>query len=105
MSCDCLDTTDHRLIRGITKEVNRIPMVEINLCSQLVNGVVNIGVHDGIPDGYDCILDNDLVPTSNPNFEVAVVARAQSKNIETSNPNSMDNKLSDYKILRHKKFC
>ena len=63
MSCDCLDTTDHRLIRGITKEVNRISMVEISLCSQLLNGVVNIGVHDGIPDGYDGILGNDLVPT------------------------------------------
>ena len=101
MSCDCLDTTDHRLIRGITKEVNRIPMVEINLCSQLVNGVVNIGVHDGIPDGYDCILGNDLVPTSNPNFKVAVATSAQSKKIQTSNPNSMDNKLSDDKILCH----
>ena len=101
MRCDCLDTTDHRLIRGMTKEVNRIQMVEINFCLQLVNGVVNIGVHDGIPDGYDCILGNDLVPTSNPNFTVAVVTRAQSKNIQTGNPNSMDNNLSDDKILRH----
>ena len=41
------------------------------------------------------------MPTSNTNFKVAVVTRAQSKNIETSNPNSMDNKLSDDKILHH----
>ena len=60
-----------------------------------------MGVHDGIPDGYDCIHGNDLVPTSNPNFKVAVVTRAQSKNIETSNPNSMNNKLSDDKNVCH----
>ena len=80
MSCDCLDTTDHHLIRGITKDVNRISMVEINLCSQLVNGVVNIGVHDGIPDDNDSNLGNDLVPTSNANFKVSVVTKAQPKN-------------------------
>ena len=75
-------------------------MVEINLCSQLVSGVVNIEVHDGIPDGYDYILRNDLVPTSNPNFKVAVLARAQSKKLETSNPNSME-KIS-YRMIQ---FC
>ena len=41
------------------------------------------------------------MPTSNPNFKVAVVTRAQSKNIQTSNPNSIDNNLSDDKILHH----
>ena len=101
MSCDCVDTTNHGLIQGITKEVNRLPMAEINLCSQLVNGVVNIGVYDGIPDGYDCNLGNDLVPTGNPNFKVAVVTRAKSKSIETNNPNSMDSRLSENKIMRH----
>ena len=56
ISCDCLDTTDHRLIRGIIKEVYRIPMVEINLCSQLVNGVVSVGVHDEIHNGTTVFL-------------------------------------------------
>ena len=73
----------------------------MKLCSQLVNCVVNIGVHDRISDGYDCILGNNLVPTINPNFKVTVVTRTRSQNIKISNPNFMVNKFSDDKILSH----
>ena len=37
MACDCLDTSDERLIRGITREVNKISLVRVNLNSKQVN--------------------------------------------------------------------
>ena len=39
MACDCLDTSDERLIRGITREVNKFPLVRVNLNSKQVNGL------------------------------------------------------------------
>ena len=79
MACDCLDTSDERLIRGITREVNKIPLVRVNLNSKQVNGFVTIGIHDGIPVGYDCLLGIDLVLQSESNKEVTVVTRSRSK--------------------------
>ena len=79
MACDCLDTSDERLIRGITREVNKIPLVRVNLNSKQVNGLVTIGMHDGIPVGYDCLLGYDLVLQSDCNKGVAVVTRSSSK--------------------------
>ena len=79
MACDCLDTSDECLIRSITREVNKIPLVRVNLNSNQVNGLVTIRVHDGIPVGYDCLLGNDLVLQSDSNKEVKVVTRSRSK--------------------------
>ena len=46
--------------------------------SKQVNGLVTIGIHDGIPVGYDCLLGNDLVLRSDSNKEVTVVTRSRS---------------------------
>ena len=69
MACDCLDT----------REVYKIPLVRVNLNSKQVNGLVTIGIYDGIPVGYDCLLHNDLVLQSDSNKEVTVVTRSRSK--------------------------
>ena len=37
MACDCLDTSDERLIRGKTREVNKISLVRVKLNSKQVN--------------------------------------------------------------------
>ena len=79
MACDYLDTSDERLIRGVTREVNKIPLVRVNFNSKEVNDLVTIGIHDGIPVGYDCLLGNDLVLQSDSNKEVTVVTRSRSK--------------------------
>ena len=69
------------LVIGITEEIIRRPLVHVNLCSDLVNGNVVVGVHKHIPLHFDILIGNDLVNPSNTLFlkdDILVVTRAQS---------------------------
>ena len=68
------------LLKGITDEIIRIPLLQVNRCQYLVIGNV-VSVHNNIPPHFDILLGNYLV---NPNSklclkdDILVVTRAQS---------------------------
>ena len=53
------------LVKGITEEIIRTPLVQVNLRSALVNGNVVVGVHNHTTPHFDILIGNDLVNPSN----------------------------------------
>ena len=47
------------LVKGITDEIIRTPLVQVNLRSDLVNGNVVVGVYNHIPPHFDILIGND----------------------------------------------
>ena len=68
------------LVKGITEEIIRTPLVQVNLRSDLVNGNVVVGVHNHIPPDLDILIRTDFVNTSNTlclKDDILVVTRAK----------------------------
>ena len=69
------------LVKGITVEIIRTPLVQVNLRLDLAKGNVVVRVHNHIPPHFDILIGNDLVTPSNTlclNDDILVVTRAQS---------------------------
>ena len=74
---DYVHTGEDRLIQGIVGEAVKVPLVEIQLESELVSGTILCGLVDKLPKGINILIGNDVV--QNEPIDVAVVTRAQSK--------------------------
>ena len=51
--------------KGITEEIIRIPLVQVNLRSDLANGNVVVGIHNHIPPQLEILIENGLINLSN----------------------------------------
>jgi len=77
---DFTNTGEFRLIRGVTGDAIRVPLVEVDLQSKYGSGHYLFGLVDSLPlDAFDALIGNDLDP---PNFEdylisVSAVTRSQ----------------------------
>ena len=68
------------LVKGITDETIRAPLVQVILRSDLANGNVVVAVHNNIPSHFDILLGNYLVNPNSPfcfKDDILVVTRAQ----------------------------
>ena len=58
--CDYVKTNETTLIKGITAEVIEISVIQVDFCSNLINGVIKVGIHDHCPPGCDCLIGIEL---------------------------------------------
>ena len=58
--CDSEQTNTTRYVKGITQEVIAVPLVKINVESDVVNGHIQIGLHSELPYGFHMLLGHDL---------------------------------------------
>ena len=58
--CDYIDTKETMLIKGITKEVLEVPIIQIKLSSNVMDGNIKVGIHNQMPVGLDMLYGNDL---------------------------------------------
>ena len=54
--CNYSILNNFALFRGITEEIIRTPLVQVNLRADLVNGNVVVGVHNHIPPHFDILI-------------------------------------------------
>jgi hypothetical protein len=73
---DFIDTSECRLIRGISGEVTSVPLVELKLQSKLWTGTFLVGVTEFLPVGIDILIGNDIESASQ-SVDNLVVTRAQ----------------------------
>ena len=73
---DYVDTGEVRLIRGITGEVQSVPLVQVSLNCKLCNGNFLVGLVDRLPTGIDALIGNDLCCAADP-VDTCVVTRSQ----------------------------
>ena len=59
------------LIKGITKEVLEVPIIQIKLSSNVIEGNIKVGIHNQMPVGFDMLYGNDLA-INNPKLTDAV---------------------------------
>ena len=69
--CDYIDTKDTMLIKGITKEVLEVAIIQIKLSSNVMDGNIKVGIHNQMPVGFDMLYGNDLT-SNNPKLTDAV---------------------------------
>ena len=77
---DYTETGEFRLIKGITGDVMRVPLVEVELQSQFGTGRYLFGLVDSLPDDtFDALIGNDLDPpvVDDPPISVSAVTRSQ----------------------------
>jgi hypothetical protein len=75
---DYVPTGEYRLIKGVSGDVQRVPLVEIQIASKLATGTYLCGLIDSLPPGIDGLLGNDLCPhTTLSETDVLAVTRAQ----------------------------
>ena len=65
--CDCSILTETCLIKCITPEIISIPIIEVDISTDIVNGHIKFGVTNGIPTGFDCLVDNDIAKSNRSN--------------------------------------
>jgi len=80
---DYIETGECRLIRGISGNVIRIPLIEVQLTSMYGEGKFLCGLVDSLPDpAFDGLIGNDLDPPSSRAEDVTpvhVVTRSQTR--------------------------
>ena len=59
--CDYIDNKETMLIKGITNEVLEVPIIQIKLSSNVMDGNIKVGIHNQMPVGFDMFYDYDLV--------------------------------------------
>ena len=69
--CDYIDTKEIMLIKGITKEVLELPIIQIKLSSNAMDGNIKVGIHNQMLVGFDMLYDYDLV-INNPRLTDAI---------------------------------
>ena len=101
---DCLRNCNYSILnkfclgKGITEEIIRTPLVQVNHCSDSVNANFVVGVQNHIPPHFDILIGNDFVNPSNTlciKDDILVVTRAQSAlkqdtNIQEQNDAHLD---------------
>jgi transposase InsO family protein len=85
---DYIDTGEHRLIKAITGEILKVPLVKIRLKSKLVNAEVLCGLMRELPSGIDALIGNDLCP--NDPVSLLAVTRAQTRALEAAQRTETD---------------
>ena len=85
---DYVDTGESRLIKGVTGDVVRVPLVEGDLQSKFGTGKYLFGLVDRLPDDtFDALIGNDLDPPmiDEVPFSVGVETRSQTAGLRQSN--------------------
>jgi len=75
-----MDNGESRLIKGVTGDVVRVPLVEVDLQSKYGTGKYHFGLVDRLPDDtFDALIGNDLDPPiiDEVPVTVGVVTRSQ----------------------------
>lgn len=70
------DTHEDRLIQGVVGEPVQIPLVELQVQGDLINGSILCGLVDRLPPGIDILIGNDLAPV-----DISAVTRLQAAKI------------------------
>lgn len=73
---DYSHTGEYRLIKGISGEVQKVPLVEIRIHSKPVTGFFLCGLIENLPQGIDGLIGNDLCPNTVVT-DVLAVTRSQ----------------------------
>lgn len=76
LSTDYVSTGEHRLIKGISGEVQTVPLVEAVITSTYASGAYLFGVANELPKGIDGLIGNDLSSQSCAT-DILVVTRSQ----------------------------
>jgi len=87
-SHDFVDTGESRLIKGVTGDVVRVPLVEVDLQSKYGTGKYLFGLVDRLPDvTFDALIGNDLDPPmiDEVPVSVGVVTRSQTAALKQCN--------------------
>ena len=79
---DYIDTGEYRLIRGISANVITVPLVEIQLQSELWSGTFLVGVAESLPAGIDVLIGNDIAAAVRP-IDTFVVTRSQTAKLRS----------------------
>ena len=101
--CDYIDTIETMLIKGITKEILEVPIIQIKLSSK--DGNINVGMHNQMSVGFDMLYGNDLA-SNNPKLtdaveNVLVVTRSKTRaNLIKSNITQQPIKQSSDKCIK-----
>lgn len=74
---DYENTGEVRLVRGISGDVLKVPLVQIELCSKFAKGKALCGLMDTLPAGVDVLIGNDLCPGKAE--DVLAVTRSQTR--------------------------
>jgi hypothetical protein len=78
---DYVPTGDFRLLKGISSELIEVPLVELHLKTDVLDGNVFCGLIEELPEGVDFLLGNDLAcvveSAENVPLTQSVITRAQ----------------------------
>jgi len=86
-----VDTGESRLIKGVTIDVVRVPLVEVDLQSKYGTGKYLFGLVDRLPDDtFDALIGNDLDPPMIDEVPVSVGVVAKSQTAALRKCNSDD---------------
>ena len=69
--CDYIDTKETMLIKGITKEGLKVPIIQIKLSSNVMDGNIKVGIHNQLLVGFDMLNGNNFT-SNNPMLAGAV---------------------------------
>lgn len=73
---DYVNTGEHRIIKGVSGEVQPVPLVEADMACEFASGKYLFGVANELPKGIDGLIGNDLCPQQHAT-DVLVVTRSQ----------------------------
>lgn len=72
---DYVETNEYRLIRGVSGQTLRVPLVEVTFVGEHVNGTFVLGLIDKLPEGVHGLMGNDMCDSDSCN--ILAVTRAQ----------------------------